>query len=94
METIRVKAFRKGGVPRRRVGEVFDAPAGKDGKLRADYATFAKPVAPETVKGKPVKRAEAPKFEKVDGDYVPEGGKRRVTGGGEPQPDNGGGDLV
>lgn len=94
-KTIRVQAFKKGGVPRRRVGEVFDAPTDEKGKLRADYAVFCRPVDPETPTGRVSRRrAEPPQYRKVRGRYVAEGGEAEVSGGGclpagasQPDPD-------
>lgn len=84
-KSIRVQAFKQGGVPRRRVGEVFDAAADeKTGELRADYATFAKPVDPETPLGRQQPgRVHPPQYTRRKGEYVPVE-DRGVSGGGNP----------
>jgi len=76
-QRIRVRAIQTGGVPRRRAGDVFDAPAGPDGKLRADYASWCE-VVPEDVQPTPTPE---PVFKKVDGQIVENLGG--ISGGGE-----------
>lgn len=77
VKTVRVRAIQTGGVPRRRAGDVFDAPAGPDGKLRADYASWCE-VVPGDVKPTPTPE---PVFKKVDGQIVENLGG--ISGGGE-----------
>lgn len=80
VKTVRVRATKTGGVPRRRAGDVFDAPVGPDGKLRADYASWCE-VVPEDVKPTPTPE---PVFKKVDGRIVENLGG--ISGGGQRAP--------
>ena len=79
VKTVRVRATKTGGVPRRRAGDVFDAPVGPDGKLRADYASWCE-VVPKAEDVKPTPKPK-PIFKKVGGHLVERDGG--ISGGGQ-----------